>query len=202
MKIRSFTIYYCRQNAKTKKAEEAVLQQKLSSLHKLMCENPTQETTANYYEIKMKLEQISLHKTEGAMIRSKARWCEQGKRSTRYFFNQKLRVENRTLTSPDKILNEEHRYYKRLHTSSRTNPNDPRFDVFFDSSTLPKLFAHQADSCDDLLTKEECYASLKRFSKGKSHGSDGLTAEIFDCFNNAFEKGEMSISQKRGISSF
>ena len=133
MKIRSFTIYYCRQNAKTKKAEEAVLQQKLSSLHKLMCENPTQETTANYYEIKMKLEQISLHKTEGAMIRSKARWCEQGKRSTRYFFNQKLRVENRTLTSPDKILNEEHRYYKRLHTSSRTNPNDPRFDVFFDS---------------------------------------------------------------------
>ena len=31
--IRSFTIYYCRQNAKTKKAEEAVLQQKLSSLH-------------------------------------------------------------------------------------------------------------------------------------------------------------------------
>ena len=73
MKIRSFTIYYCRQNAKTKKAEEAVLQQKLSSLHKLMCENPTQETTANYYEIKMKLEQISLHKTEGAMIRSKAR---------------------------------------------------------------------------------------------------------------------------------
>ena len=74
MEIRSFTIYYCRQNAKTKKAEEAVLQQKLSSRQKLMCENPTQETTGNYYEIKMKLEQISLHKTEGAMIRSKARY--------------------------------------------------------------------------------------------------------------------------------
>ena len=149
MEIRSFTIYYCRQNAKTKKAEEAVLQQKLSSCQKLMCENRTQETTGNYYEIKMKLEQISLHKTEGAMIRSKARWCEQGKRSTRYFFNlekinhsnkyiTKLRVENRTLTSRDEILNEEHRYYKRLHTSSRTNPNDPRFGAFFDSSTLPK----------------------------------------------------------------
>ena len=200
MKIRSFTIYYCRQNAKTKKAEEAVLQQKLSSLHKLMCENPTQETTANYYEIKMKLEQISLHKTEGAMIRSKARWCEQGKRSTRYFFNQKLRVENRTLTSPDKILNEEHRYYKRLHTSSRTNPNDPRFDVFFDSSTLPKLSPPQADSCDGLLTTEECYVSLKSFSKGKCPGTDGLTAEFYlsfwellrqelvDTFNYAFEK--------------
>ena len=47
---------------------------------------------------------------------------------------------------------------KRLYTSSRTNPNDPRFDVFFDSSTLPQLSPHQADSCDGLLTKEECYA--------------------------------------------
>ena len=91
---------------------------------------------------------------------------------------------------------------KRLYTSSRTNANNPRFDVFLDSPTLPQLSPHQADSCDGLLTKEECYASLKRFSKGKSPGSDGLTAEIFDCFNNAFEKGEMSISQKRGISSF
>ena len=40
MEIRSFTIYYCRQNTKTKKAEEAVLQQKQSQLHKLMSENP------------------------------------------------------------------------------------------------------------------------------------------------------------------
>ena len=109
MEIRSFIIYFCRQNAKTKKAEEAVLQQKQSQLHKLMSENPKQETIANCYEVKMKLDQISLHKTEGAMIRSKARWCEHGECSTRYFFNvekrnhsnryiTKLRVENRTLT--------------------------------------------------------------------------------------------------------
>ena len=189
MEIRSFTIYYCKRNTKTKKVEEALLQKKLSSLHKLMCENPTQETIANYYEVKMKLEQISLHKTEGAMIRSKARWCKQGGRSIRYFFNlekrnhsnkyiTKLKVENGTLTSSDEILNEEHRHYKRLYTSSRTNPNDPRFDVFFDSSTLPKLPPHQADSCDGLLTKQECYASLKTFSQGKSPGTDGLTAEF------------------------
>ena len=156
------------------------------------------------------------------MIRSKARWCEQGERSTRYFFNlekrnhsnkciTKLRLENSTLTSPDEILNEEHRYYKRLYTSSRTNPNDPLFEVFFESSTLPKLSPNQVDGCDGLLTKEECYVSLKSFCKGKSPGTDGLTAEFYlsfwellgqelvDSFYYAFEKGEMSISQKRGI---
>ena len=111
----------------------------------------------------------------------------------------------------DEILNEEHRYYKRLYTSSLTNPNDSRFDVFFDSSTLLKLSLNQADSCDGLLMKEECYVSLKSFSKGKSPSTDGLTAEFYlsfwellgqklvDSFNYAFEKGEMSFSQKRGI---
>ena len=43
--------------------------------------------------------------------------------------------------------------------------NDPRFDVFFDSSTLPKLSPTQADSCDSLLTKEECMPHLKVFAK-------------------------------------
>ena len=122
----------------------------------------------------------------------------------------KLRVENHTLTSPDEILNEEHRYYKRFYTS-RTNPNDPRFDVFFDSSALPKLSPNQADGCDGILTKEECYVSLKSFFKSKSAGTDGLTEEFYlsfwellgqelvDSFNYAFVKGEMSTSQKRGI---
>ena len=115
MEIRSFTICYCKQIAKNKKNEEAVLQQQFSSLHKLMCANPGQETVAKFYEVKLKLEQISMHKTEGAMIRSKARWCEQGERSTRYFFNlekrnrsnnyiTKLKAENRTLVNPPKSL--------------------------------------------------------------------------------------------------
>ena len=46
---------------------------------------------------------------------------------------------------------------------------------------------------------------------GKSPGSDGLTSEFYKCFwdevgddnmqsiNNAFDKGELSICQKRGI---
>ena len=83
--------------------------------------------------------------------------------------------------------------------------------MFFHSSTLPKLSPPQADSCDSHLTKEECYVSFKSFSKGKSPGTDGLTAEfnlsfwellgqeLVDSFKCAFEKGKMSVSQKRGI---
>ena len=73
MEIRSFTICYCKKIAKNKRNEEAVLQQQISSLHKLMCANAGQETVAKFYELKLKLEQISMHKAEGTMIRSKAR---------------------------------------------------------------------------------------------------------------------------------
>ena len=222
MEIRSFTICFCKQFAKNKKNEEAVLQQQFSSLHKLMSANPGQETVAKFYEVKLKLKQISMHKTEGAMIRSKARWCEHGERSTRYFFNldkrnrsnnyiTKLKAENRALVTPTEILNEEYKYYQNLYTSTCTDPNDTCFDEFFESLTLPKLTSQLAGTCDGFLTKEECHASLKEFSRGKSPGTDSLTAEFYlkfwkllgqelvDSLNYAFEIGELSISQKRGI---
>ena len=189
MEIRSFTISYCKKTAKNKKNEEAALQQQFSSLHKLMCANPGQETIAKFYEVKLKLEQISMHKTEAAMIRSKARWCEQGERSTRYFFNlekrnrsnnyiTKLKVGDSTLVTPAEILKEELRYYQNLYTSTCTNRNDTCFDTFFESPTPPKLTAQLADTCDGFLTKDECHASLKEFSKGKSPGTDGLRANV------------------------
>ena len=89
--------------------------------------------------------------------------------------------------------------------------SDTCFNKFFESPTLLKLTAQLADSCDGVLTKEECHASLKEFSTGKSPGTDGLTAEFYlkfwellgqelvDSLNYAFETGELSISQKRGI---
>ena len=90
-----------------------------------MCANPGQEPVAKFYEVKLKLEQISMHKTEDAMTRSKAKWCEQGERSTCYFFNlekrnrsnkhiTKLKTKNCTPVTPTKILKEDHKYYQDL----------------------------------------------------------------------------------------
>ena len=51
---KSVTICYCKGVAKEKKDEEAILQQQLSSLHQLMCENQLQDTITKYYEVKLK----------------------------------------------------------------------------------------------------------------------------------------------------
>ena len=137
-----------------------------------MREPLTRYSIARYDEVKLKLEHISKRKTEGAMIRRKARWCEQGERNTRYFFNlerrnhlnkyiTELKTESLTLANPTEILNEEYRYYKNLYTSNFTNPNDNDFVEFFYSTALPKLTLQPADTCNGLLTKEEYLASLK-----------------------------------------
>ena len=117
-----------------------------------------------------------------------------------------------TLTNPTEILNEEYRYYKNPYTSASTNPDEHDLAKFLDSSTLPTLTPQQADNYNGLLTKKECFTSLKQFSKGKSSYSDGLTAEFYltfwellgqelvDSLNYAFQMGELSISQKRGSS--
>ena len=68
-----------------------------------------------------------------------------------------------------------------------------------------------SSSCEGVITENECLLALNEFKNGKSPGSDGFTAEFYKFFwnnlsenlilslNYAFEKGELSICQKRGI---
>ena len=71
---------------------------------------------------------------------------------------------------------------------------------FFENEIIKKLDEQQKESCKGLLTENEC----------RNAGTDGLTAEFYtffnmldkimvDSFNCAFQKGELSISQRQGI---
>ena len=64
---------------------------------------------------------------------------------------------------------------------------------------------------DGALTYEECKESLDTFNAGKSPGEDGFTVEFYltffhligndlvDSLNSAYQNGELSISQPRGV---
>ena len=68
-----------------------------------------------------------------------------------------------------------------------------------------------SNSCEGKVASDECLLALKEFENGKSPGSDGFTAEFYKFvwkelsetltsnLNHAFEKGELSICQRRGI---
>ena len=152
------------------------------------------------------------------MTRSKAQWCEFGEKNNKYFYHlEKINHKKKHITSltkedgnivlePKQILEEEERFFQRIYQSKMSVQN---LEYFFDGLNTPKQ--EEEDTCEGLLTLEECTNLLKQFMNNKTPGSDGFTIGFYrffwnaigpvmvDSFNYAFENGELSISQKRGI---
>lgn len=76
---------------------------------------------------------------------------------------------------------------------------------------LPKLSDDDKENLEGELTIAECRLILKTFNIGKSPGEDGFTVEFYMKFfellasnlvkslNTAYSRGELSISQRRGV---
>ena len=103
-------------------------------------------------------------------------------------------------------------FYENLYSSSKNATNEA-FQEFTGSISqhIPMLSQDQCNEIEGVLTLDECWAALKSMGTGKSPGEDGFTVEFYRCFfdilgndllnslNAAYENGEMSISQRRGV---
>ena len=91
------------------------------------------------------------------------------------------------------------------------SPESDAFKHFFQAARLNHRENEEADSCEGLLTLQECANSLSHFKNNKTPCSDGFTVEFYrlfwddigqimvDSFKYAFKKGSLSINQKLGI---
>ncbi|KAL9983775.1 hypothetical protein ACROYT_G006002 [Oculina patagonica] len=174
--------------------------------------------------LKTELRNIHEKRAEGAIFRSKVRWIQEGEKPTNYFFNMERRNFNKKVISEiaitegyvtndeKKIMEEIKSFYENLYGSSKNATNEV-FQEFTDSISqhIPMLSQDQCNEIEGVLTLDECWAALKSMGTGKSPGEDGFTVEFYRCFfdllgndllnslNAAYENGEMSISQRRGV---
>lgn len=224
MELRSFTIFYSKQKAKKERDKEKILITKLNELQqKLDTSRNDHKTIQEFYMLKLKLEKITNKRIKGTILRSKARWYEDGEKNSRYFLNLekrsslKKKITKLTLSDgketedPTEILEEEKSFYKTLYSSKKVNPDDPGFDIFFNNNLITPLDEDQSKKCEGKLTEEECNQALNHMQSGKTPGSDGFTSEFYKCFwediktevlasiNYGFDKGKLSICQRRGI---
>ena len=225
MEIRDFCIRFSKRLAKSKKSREINLLCKLKHLNMRLDQNPQEANLVTEIErVKLDLQRIAEHKTKGAIIRSRARWYEHGERNTKYFMNLEKRSherkhivklktdQNEYVEEPKRILCQMETFYKALYASQITdNTFDASASSFLNPDNVQRLDNEQQKSCEGLITEEECLSSLKTFEKNKTPGTDGLTAEFYlcfwefvvtpltDCLNDAYCRGEMSISQRRGV---
>ena len=224
MEIRSFTVQYSKRKARLEKDKEKQLLIKLNDLQEKLCSSRNDLNLLNeYYTLKSKLEKLSNKRIKGTILRSKARWYENGKKNSKYFLHlekrnffrkkiSKLKLSNGEETDDaETILEEEKTFDKNLYSTRNVNPNDSEFDIFFNNNLLTPLNEEQSKKCEGVLTEQECYQALKHMDNGKSPGSDGFTCEFYKFFwdyvkqnvvesiNYGFEKRQLSICQRRGI---
>ena len=224
MEIRSFTLQYSKKKARIERDKEKDLQIEMNNLQEKLSTSKNDHKLLNEYNaVKVQLDKILNNKIKGTILRSKARWYENGEKNTNYFLNlekrsflrkklSKLKLSNGEETEdPKEILEEEKSFYKKLYTSKNVDPENSEFDIFFNNNLLTPLTEELSKKCEGMLSEKECHLALNDMENCKSPGSDGLSSEFYKVFwddinldvvaslNYSFEKRQMSICQKRGI---
>ena len=216
MEIRGKTISYSSfKKKKIDKTEEKLVKEISQMEQDINTNNQILEEKRN------ELKRIRENKLNGLMIRSRAKWLDQGEKVSKYFCN----MENRNYISkcmPDliksdgnktqneyEIIEETKNFYKNLYDAKPVRNIDLNHILNF--SDIPKLSEKQKQNMEGLITQEEALVSLKNMKNNKSPGSDGFSAEFLKFFwsdighfvvrsvNNSFQKGELSNTQKEGI---
>ena len=81
MEISGFTTQYSKRRARLEKDKENQLLIKLNELQEKLCSSRNDPNLLNeYYTLKAKLEKVSNKKIKGTILRSKARWYENGEK--------------------------------------------------------------------------------------------------------------------------
>jgi hypothetical protein len=159
-------------------------------------------------------------------IRSKACWLREGERNSKFFFNLERRNyinksiqtlvtdSGHTVSKFTDVLNEQSKFYSSLYSNKETedNLNVHLVDNFFpDDAEIPKLNENEKESCEGMISEEECVKAIKSMQNGKSPGTDGLPVEFYkifwknikklvmNSFSYSYEIENMSISQKQSI---
>ena len=112
-------------------------------------------------------------------------------------------------TDPFQIMNAQKSFYSKLYERQQINQNSAEAKRFLENPSISKLPKDLRASCEGNITIDECEKILGSFQTGKTPGSDGIPIEFYktfwpligvfmiDSFNEAYDNGEMSSSQKQ-----
>lgn len=226
IKIREFSISYSTERSHKRKTNIKIAEQKLCKIDKeidnISCINTKNNLIQERGNIKREIDSYYSEKSKGAYVRSRAKWIEEGERSTSYFlklekkhakFNsiEKLTKDDGTvITSDEEILCEARGFYHNLYTS--TDPDQTDINSFLDHlPNIPKLQDNDKMFCEGMITDNECLYAIKSLRINKSPGLDGLPIEFYRKFwndigqllikvyNESFVKGELPNSMNLAV---
>lgn len=182
--IRAETLTYSIHKSKASKQMEKELVELIKDLEIQLADDPSDDLVAEYNVVKTELDNILSIKRKGAMLRSKARWVEEGETNTAYFLkleniNQKLKsinllhVGDKRIIGRNDILDEELKCYQNLYAKEENANTQEIEDTFLGTDQeLPTLSETEKENGDKNITLLELNKALKELPNGKSPGSD------------------------------
>lgn len=131
-------------------------------------------------------------KAQGAFVRSRAKWMEEGEKNTAYFCQLEKRrqqsnaihtlVIKDTIITDSKLISEEiYSFYSNIYSTSYSENNAIQF-LEKVKDYIPQIDIEFKEMCDEDLKLEELKAAIKKMCLGKSPGQDGLTTNFYKIF--------------------
>lgn len=121
-----------------------------------------------------------------------------------------MSINGKEITKTKDILKQTNLFYSKLYTHDNIDVNDIN-EFFGERENIIQLNDTQRQSCEGLLTENECATALLDMQNNKSPGSDGITTEFYKIFwqdlkvyllnsiNYSFENKTLTDLQKQGI---
>ena len=166
------------------KREENKLGQELARLVQ------SQSTGREVIDVRNKLDEMTKHRTHGALIRSK---MEEGivadiveykkKENRRGIINRitEVKADGQTHKDEGEILNQVNNFYQSLYTREEVDPEATTQLLHHVTNTLTDT---DTDSLEDPIWEREVEKAIKESNNNKSPGPDGLTYEFYKTFES------------------
>ena len=222
MNVKEFSIKYSIALSKQTKADIVQSQKRLDDINSLINNDEyNDDIILEKSQLEKYLNDYYEKKAKGYQIRSRAKWIQEGEKSTKYFLGleQKRQLSNnitqinngkKIVYSDKEILEEAAIFYENLYKSK--NINIDSIDEYLDKLNIKsKLNEDEKHMCDEVLTEEEIFEAVKKLKENKSPGNDGLTPEFYKSFwhilkklfmqmvNESSLEGELPDSLKKAI---
>ena len=215
---------YANEKAEERKRKPVTLESKVLDLEKQMVNSPSISDTlvAVYEGAKTDLENLYNYIADGAILRSKVHWYEEGEKCSKYFLSLekrnktsscicKLLTENgQEIANPEHIRKQIKSFYENLYTKKSLQTERECLEYLTRINTPPLSESDKA-SCEEKLTLQNIWEALITMKNEKTPGNDGLTREFYVCFfgelgmlllkslNNSHLVEELSTSQKQAL---
>ncbi len=221
IKIKEFSIKYCIIKKRKRVSRIAEIENRILAIDTELYEDANNTYLNERCMLKTELDSLLTEKAYGAQVRSRARWIEEGEKSTSYFLSLEkahqtsnridvLKDKDNTFTTDNDILAHARDFYLELYHTR--NPDKDTISQYLSTIHFDKTLTEDSKTlCEGIVIQSECFEALNSMKDNKSPGLDGLPAEFYktfwpdisefliDVYNESFKLGELAPSQRESV---